>query len=131
MPAWGSAVVEASEHPGFAVGNRYFGFLPMSTDVTVRPAATATGFILTSPHRDRLDDHYRRYRPPGAPDRPPGAPDRLGPLRAVVRTAYPSSFVLADLVATMRTRREPLTVVLSSASSKTALGTAERLAHEP
>jgi hypothetical protein len=32
----------------------------MSTDRTVRPAVTATGFLDTSAHRDGLDDFYRR-----------------------------------------------------------------------
>lgn len=124
VPVWGFAVVEASAHEDIAVGSRYFGLLPMSTDVVVRPALAATGFLDTSAHRRGLDDFYRRYRPAGEPD-------RFDPIRAVVRTVSSACSLLADFVADMRTGPSPLTVVLSSASSKTALGTAERLAREP
>lgn len=125
VPAWGFAVVEASAHEDVAVGSRYFGLLPMSTDLTVRPAPTETGsFLDTSAHRGGLDDSYRRYRPAGAPD-------HLDPLRAVVQTIYPACLQLADHVTGMNADAGPTTVVLSSASSKTAIGTAERLAQEP
>lgn len=124
IPAWGFATVEASAHGDVAVGSRYFGMLPMSTDVVVRPAMTAAGFLDTSAHRDGLDDFYRRYRPAEPAD-------HLDALRAAARTGLPSCFALAGFVAGMRTAPDPLTVVLSSASSRTAVGTAERLAHEP
>lgn len=125
VPAWGFAVVEASAHEDVAVGSRYFGLLPMSTDLTVRPAPMGTGsFLDTSAHRSGLDDSYRRYRPAGEPD-------HLDPLRAVVQTIYPACLQLADHVTGMNADAGPMTVVLSSASSKTAIGTAERLAHEP
>ena len=125
VPAWGFAVVEASAHGDVAVGSRYFGLLPMSTDLTVRPAPTETGsFLDTSAHRGGLDDSYRRYRPAGEPD-------HLDPLRAVVQTIYPACLQLADHVTAMHADAGPLTVVLSSASSRTAIGTAERLAQEP
>jgi hypothetical protein len=125
VPAWGFAVVEASAHGDVAVGSRYFGLLPMSTDLTVRPAPTETGsFLDTSAHRGGLDDSYRRYRPAGEPD-------HLDPLRAVVQTIYPACLQLADHVTGMNADAGPMTVVLSSASSKTAIGTAERLAQEP
>jgi hypothetical protein len=125
VPAWGFAVVEASAHGDVAVGSRYFGLLPMSTDLTVRPAPTETGsFLDTSAHRGGLDDVYRRYRPAGESD-------DLDPLRTVVQTIYPGCFHLADHVTGMNADAGPLTVVLSSASSKTAIGTAELLAQEP
>jgi hypothetical protein len=125
VPAWGFAVVEASAHVDVAVGSRYFGLLPMSTDLTVRPAPTETGaFLDTSAHRDGLDDSYRRYRPAGEPD-------HLDPLRTVVQTIYPACIQLADHVTGMNADAGPFTVVLSSASSKTAIGTAELLAREP
>ena len=124
VPAWGTAVVEASAHPDVAVGSRCSGLLPMSTDVTVRPVLTATGFRDASAHRSGLDAFYSHYRWIGEPD-------RHDSLRTVVRTGFRSSFVLAELVASMRTDRTPLTVVLSSASSTTAIGTAECLSHVP
>ncbi|MGH3585671.1 MAG: DUF2855 family protein [Pseudonocardia sp.] len=125
VPAWGIAVVEASTHGDVAVGDRYFGLLPMSTDLTVRPASTETGsFLDDSAHRSGLDDSYRRYRPAGEPD-------HLDLLRAVVRTTYPACLQLADHVMDVHADTRPLTVVLSSASSKTAIGTAERLTRAP
>ncbi|MCQ8829043.1 DUF2855 family protein [Streptomyces malaysiensis] len=122
IPAWGFGVVEETAHPEVSVGERFYGYFPLSTHLTVHPAPSATGFTDTAPHRRRLHDFYSDYR-------------RVGPyepsddLRTALRPAYRSSLLLAGSV-TAATDRRPLSVVVSSASSKTALGLAERLGAE-
>ncbi|MBI0296001.1 DUF2855 family protein [Streptomyces sp. PRKS01-29] len=122
IPAWGFGVVEETAHPGVRVGERFYGYFPLSTHLTVRPAATATGFADTAPHRRGLHGFYGDYRKV--------APYEPGDdLRTALRPVYRSSLLLAESVADSAERR-PLSVVVSSASSKTALGLAERLGAE-
>jgi hypothetical protein len=42
IPVWGHARVEASNHPDLAVGQRFYGYWPMSTHLTVTPRKTRT-----------------------------------------------------------------------------------------
>jgi len=123
VPAWGFAVVSESAHPDIAVGSRYFGLLPMSTDLVVSPEVVPGGFRDASPHRDRLDEYYRQYRSADTNGGEGGEPNVEASLRVLAWTVYPSSLVLAHELRTFGAAA----VVLSSASSKTALGTAERL----
>ena len=52
VPVWGYAVVEQSNHADVAVGERVYGYLPMSTHLIVRPArVTSAGFVDSVPHR--------------------------------------------------------------------------------
>lgn len=121
LPVWGFADVVASRHDGIAVGERVFGFLPMSTQLVVRPGrVTPRGFVDTAPHRAALFplyNHYARWAP-----HTPADPHR-DDLHAVVRPLFFTSFVLDDHLAD-RAFFGARTLLLSSASSKTALGTA-------
>ncbi|GAA3071534.1 DUF2855 family protein [Streptosporangium carneum] len=119
VPVWGVARVVDSRHPDIAVGGRYFGYLPMSTHHVVAPERTAWGFTDTSPQRDFMHGWYRSYRLAEESD---GLDDR----RTLIRPIYPASFNLAGFLA----RQASLgvrSVVITSASSKTAIGLADRL----
>jgi hypothetical protein len=62
VPVWGFADVVASKHDGIAVGERVFGYLPMSTCLVVRPEhVKASGFVDASPHRAALAIVYNQY----------------------------------------------------------------------
>lgn len=62
VPMWGHAVVEASNHPEIAVGERVYGYLPMGTHLDVIPGKiSAGGFADTAPHRQPMSPIYNQY----------------------------------------------------------------------
>lgn len=121
IPVWGFAEVQESRAEGLAVGRRIYGFLPMGTHGVVRPAALrATGFVDTSPHRAELAAAYNQYLFCDAD--PAWSPALEGAL-AVLRPLFTTSFLIDDFLAHdgfFGARQ----LLLSSASSKTAYGTA-------
>lgn len=118
VPVWGVARVEDSRHPDFTVGSRYFGFLPMSSHHVVVPQPVPGGFFDSSEVRDFLHPWYRTYQLVDGAD----LDDHL----ALVRACYPASFNLADLVQ-RKASEGAATLVVSSASSKVAIGLSEEL----
>lgn len=123
VPVWGFASVSRSRHPGIEAGSRYFGYLPMSTHhVVAAGPVSAAGFTDTAPEREFLHGWYRTYRPAGEP----GA---LDDRRAVLRPLFPASFNLADF-AQWHASTGARSVVITSASSKTAVGLADLLARQ-
>lgn len=122
VPAWGFATVEASRHPDYAEGTRVFGFVPMSTQLTVSPEPAYGGFSDSAPHRLMMHPFYRRYRVVGPED-------ALDGIRTVFRPLYPTSLLLADVVSAKAAELDAhVTALITSASSKTALGLAHALA---
>jgi Protein of unknown function (DUF2855) len=117
MPVWGFAEVTASSVPELETGTRVFGYLPPSSELLVAPAhVSAHGFTDASAHRAALPPAYNRYASTGA-DQMYDAEheDQQMLLRPLFLTSYliddfldDAGFFGAD------------TVVLSSASSKTA-----------
>jgi NADPH:quinone reductase-like Zn-dependent oxidoreductase len=121
VPVWGFASVSRSRQPGIEAGQRYFGYLPMSTHhVVAAGPRSANGFTDTAPERAFLHSWYRTYQPAGEPS---VLDDRL----AVIRPLYPASFNLAEF-AEQHARTGARSVVITSASSKTAVGLADLLA---
>ena len=117
LPVWGFATVVRSRHPLVACGERVFGFLPMSTYLVVEPGeVTRSSFCDANGTRASSAAVYRRYAR-SAVD--PGRED----MHAVLRPLFFTSFVLDDDLAD-HGFFGARTVLLSSASSKTALGTA-------
>jgi hypothetical protein len=119
LPLWGFARVTRSNHPGYATGDRFFGFLPSSSHHVVRPEPASRGFVDTTPDRYFAHPWYRTFQPAGAADH---RDDR----RTLLRPIYPASFHVADFVAGQAGDDE-LTVLITSASSKVAIGIAHRL----
>lgn len=121
VPVWGFATVLESRHPGCAVGTRVFGYLPMSTDVDVAPHPFDGGLLDVSPHREGISEPYRRLVVVGGEE-------ELDGLRTLIRPLFPASYFLADVVDhEVEQSGGPVTVLVTSASSKTALGTAHLL----
>ena len=121
VPAWGFATVEASRHPDHAEGTRVFGLVPTSTQLVVSPEPAHGGFSDSAPHRRRMIPFYRRYRVGG-----PG--DALDGIRTIFRPLFPTSLLLADFVSEKAAELDArVTVLVTSASSKTALGLAHAL----
>lgn len=118
VPLWGFADVVASRADGIEPGQRVYGYLPPASHLLVRPErAGAHGFRDGSPHRAELPAVYNSYLlTTGDPAHEPERED----LQVLYRPLFLTSFLLADQLA----EQDAGVVVLSSASSKTAYGTA-------
>lgn len=124
VPLWGFAEVVASRAAGVDVGTRVYGYLPPSGVLLVRPdRVDERGFRDASPHRQALPSPYNAYAAVAAdPAYDPARED----LQVLYRPLFLTSFVLADQLTDDSAGAQA--VVLSSASSKTAYGTAFLLA---
>jgi len=121
MPVWGFADVEASTHDGVEVGTRVYGYFPPSTHLVVAPGrVTASGFTDVSAHRTALPSVYNRY---DRVDTDPSYRPEREAQQMLLRPLFYTSFLLDDFLAENEFFGAG-TVVLSSASSKTAHGTA-------
>ncbi len=124
MPVWGFADVIESRHPDVAVGERIFGFFPPSTHLSLTPDRVSVGmFTDAAVHRANLPPVYNSYTRVAAD--PTYDADDEGRI-AVFRPLFMTSFALDDFLA----EREffgAKHVMVSSASSKTAVALAQRL----
>ncbi|WP_327589534.1 DUF2855 family protein [Nonomuraea sp. NBC_00507] len=125
LPCWGFARVVRSRAPGVAEGLRVYGYLPMSTHVTMRltPGSARAdvpdrAYVDTAAHRAEGSATYNTYAAMPA--------DPFDNHRAVWRPLFSTAYLLDhDLSqAEPAPSAAPTTVVLSSASSKTAMGLA-------
>ena len=121
VPVWGFAEVVESTVDGLAEGERVYGYLPMSHELVV--AATRVnerGFVDGSPHRAPMAAAYNHYAKVAAdPGYDAAHEDHLMLLRPLVTTGFLIDDFLDD-----NDRFGADAVVVSSASSKTAAGTA-------
>ena len=121
VPLWGFAEVERSRHPEVAEGTRLYGYLPTSSHLLVTPAKVdARGFRDGSAHRQHLPAPYNGVTTTAAD---PAYDAEQEDLQVLYRPLFMTSFVLADHLLDNRCFGAE-TVILSSASSKTAYGTA-------
>jgi len=59
IPAWGFGTVVRSASDAVSVGERYYGYFPMSSHVVVQPKRVdETGFFDSAPHRRYLNAVY-------------------------------------------------------------------------
>ncbi len=125
VPMWGFAEVERSEAQGVEPGVRVYGYLPPSSYLVVTPAhAGVDGFVDGSPQRAALPSAYQRYL---ASDADPFYRVDTEGLQMLLRPLFFTSFLIDDqLSGDGLTARGP--IVISSASSKTAIAAAFLLA---
>lgn len=122
VPVWGFASVKASRHPAVAEGEKVFGYLPMASHWVIKAGKVAKhGFSDIHEKRKSISPVYDQYLR-CAQD--PGYNPAREAWQLNFRPLYMTSFVLDDYVAEL-SQKESL--LLSSASSKTALGTAQLL----
>ncbi|QXQ04781.1 DUF2855 family protein [Sphingosinicellaceae bacterium] len=115
VPVWGFGRVTASNVEGLEIGERFYGYWPMADAVVLTPVkVTRRGFVDGAAHRSELAAVYNGY---GRATDLPG--DEA--LHMLFRPLYVTSFLL-DLAC-----GDGGTAVLSSASSKTAMGLAHAL----
>jgi hypothetical protein len=125
VPMWGFAEVERSEVDGVEAGTRVYGYLPPSSHLLLTPVSVeAGGFVDGSPHRAGLPSAYHRYLSTGAdPFYRAGTED----IQMLLRPLFFTSFLIDDQLDDEGfATRGP--VVISSASSKTAIAAAFLLA---
>ena len=118
VPVWGFAKVVASENADIAVGERVYGYLPMTSHLLVTPANVQDGgFIDGAEHRQGLAIIYNQYQRLG---NDPGTHEAE---RAIFQPLFTTSFLIEHF---MRSNdwfgAEAL--LMTSASSKTSLGLA-------
>jgi hypothetical protein len=125
LPTWGFAEVEASEAASVEPGTRLYGYLPAASHLLVTPAdAGERGFVDASPHRERLPSAYHRYlATSGDPFYRPDTEE----LQMLLRPLFFTSFLIDDQLDDDGLIAEG-PVLMSSASSKTALAAAFLLA---
>jgi hypothetical protein len=125
VPMWGFAEVERSEADGIEPGARVYGYLPPSSHLLVVPVdADERGFVDGAPHRASLPSAYQRYLTTAGD--PFYRADTEG-TQMLLRPLFFTSFLIDDQLGDDGlVGRGP--VLISSASSKTAIGAAFLLA---
>jgi Protein of unknown function (DUF2855) len=127
IPVWGFAEVTSSRADSLQAGTRVYGYLAPSTSLVVAPARVDEhGFVDASAHRAALPSAYNSYvRVDGDPSYDPRHEDQQMLLRPLFFTSFLIDDFLQDGVLASAG-----TVVLSSASSKTASALAFLLARK-
>ncbi|MCZ9677376.1 DUF2855 family protein, partial [Pseudomonas aeruginosa] len=121
VPVWGFAEVLASRCPGVEPGERFYGYYPMASHLLVAPAQVrGSGFVDASEHRRNLPSVYNQYLRCSS-DPLYRASDEA--LQMLLRPLFTTSFLLDDFLAE-HAFFGATDLLLSSASSKTAIGLA-------
>ena len=121
VPVWGFADVVESRCDGVREGERVYGYFPMSTHLVVEPnRVSTTAFSDGSAHRAALHAVYNSYLRTAAD---PGYSAELEDEQMLLRPLFTTSFLIDDFLAD-NDMFGAHTVLLSSASSKTAYGAA-------
>jgi hypothetical protein len=124
IPVWGFGRVVESGHAVISPGTRVYGLLPPATHTVLRPSrCTPGGFVDSSVHRTLLPATYNWYELAGSDSTYDADTEAK---QMLLRPLFFTSFLLADLI--NDSERAPGRVIISSASSKTAHGTAYLLA---
>lgn len=125
IPVWGFGTVQASLHPDVAVGERLYGYWPMASHAVLSPQRVGSaGFSDGAAHRAGLHAVYNQYlRTSADPFYQPFDED----IQALLRPLFVTSWLIDDFLAEQHFFGAEA-VLLSSASSKTAYGTAFALA---
>ena len=130
VPAMGWAEVVESRVAGLEVGTRYYGWYPMARTVDMTATPTADGFRDDGAHREAHAPVYRSYVATGADpfySEVDDAEDRHALLRGLFLTGFLADEFFADAggsggASYFGAER----VIVLSASSKTAVGFAQR-----
>ena len=135
IPVWGFGTVMQSLHPGVAVGEKLYGYYPMSSSVVLQSTRLSpAGFSDGAAHRASLHPVYNQYlRCSADPFYTADTEDTQALLRPLFMTSWLIDDFLADnnffgAADLIEAGGQPALMLLSSASSKTAYGTAFQLA---
>jgi hypothetical protein len=124
IPVWGFGDVVASKHPGVPEGERLFGYFPMATHLVMDAGDVSKRSLRDiAPHRQSVSPVYNQYARVGGD---PAFTGKSGDHQALIRPLFMLSFMVDDYLAE-NTFFGATRVMLSSASSKTAIGLAHLL----
>ena len=131
-PVWGFADVVETTLDDIVVGERLYGYLPMSTELIIAPSRVSAERVTDgAPHRADLPTVYNQLH---RCDADPGYDAEHEAEQMLYRPLFATSFLIDDLLDELLDAANPesvSTVVLASASSKTAFGVAHLLARRP
>ncbi|MFM7332435.1 MAG: DUF2855 family protein [Brachymonas sp.] len=128
IPVWGFATVTESLCEGIGLGERFYGYFPPANEVMLEPGkVSATGFAITSGARAQLAAVYNQYTRCSAD---PFYAHGSEAVQCVLRPLFMTSWLIDDFLADNAFFGSEA-VMLSSASSKTAYGTAYCLSQRP
>jgi len=134
VPVWGFATVVQSLHPDVAVGERLYGFFPPASHAVLAPGRLSPSrFTDATALRADLPAVYNQYF--RCAQDPLYTPDSEA-IQALLRPLFITSWLIDDFLSdngdfSAQDSSGVATVLLSSASSKTAYGTAFQLAQRP
>jgi hypothetical protein len=124
IPVWGFGEVIASRHPGISEGESLFGYFPMATHLVIEAAdVSKRGLRDAAAHRQGVAPVYNIYARVSGDAAYAG---RQGDYQALLRPLFMLSFLVDDFLAENEFYGAR-SVMLSSASSKTAFGLAHLL----
>jgi hypothetical protein len=125
LNVWGYAHVEESLHPGLKQGTRVYGYFPCASHLLVTPdRIDEKGFVDAAAHRAQLPSAYQGYRDV---DTDPVYSADLEAEHILFFPLFFTSFLIDDFLADEDFFGAD-TIVISSASSKTAIIAAHLLA---
>jgi hypothetical protein len=125
IPVWGFARVAETANDELPVGTRVYGYLPPSSRLVIQPDRfDRRGFVDASPHRANLPSAYQGYR---AVDADPIYVREHEDAQIIFWPLFYTSWLLDDFLADEGFFGAE-TIVIGSASSKTALAAAFLLA---
>ena len=132
IPVWGFGSVEESQHPLLEVGEKLYGYFPMANMVDLTPGTISPAYFFdTAPHRAELHPVYNQYMRCKVD---PFYTAETEDLQALLRPLFITSWLIDDFLAdnaffgATAVPGQRAQLLLSSASSKTAYGTAFQLA---
>ncbi|WP_299440308.1 DUF2855 family protein [uncultured Aquimarina sp.] len=126
IPAWGLANVIISNHPDVQVGQRFYGYYPMSTHLLVTiDNVSSKGFMDNTEHRQALPPIYNFY---SNTEQDPTFTPETEELISIFRPLFVTSFLIDDDLAD-HNFYNATQILLTSASSKTAQALAFLLAN--
>jgi Protein of unknown function (DUF2855) len=141
IPVWGFARVCESQCDGVAVGEKLYGYFPIASHLVVEPARIRPeSFFDGTAHRQALPVVYNQLVRCGADPFYAATGEGGEHVQSLLRPLFITSFLIDDFLADndFFGAGEPggkngqgATLLLSSASSKTAYGTAFQLAQRP
>ena len=124
VPVWGFGEVTESRAEGTPVGTRLWGFMPMASDLVMRPGrVTPAGLVDEAEHRAALPYVYNGY---ARTNDDPAPLAEVADLRSLLFPLLTTAFVIDDYIADNGGFGADQ-VIIGSASSKTAFGLAHYL----
>ena len=128
IPSWGFGEVISSKHQDIQVGSRYYGYYPMGSHLIASPGKVSDhGWTDTVSHRSQLPPIYNNYIDCSTD---PIYKAELEHTQSIFRPLFMTSYLIRDMYAGQDFMKASQ-IILTSASSKTAMALAYCLKDDP